>query len=622
MNRYIIYNKYHIGGIDMSMKLNAITIEGMHRVDKKRYSFDHNSYLYGPNGAGKSTVLQAIQLAILGYIPGTNKSKEAIFSHANGRTLAVTAELSTDSGEAVTIFRSWTRSGSTIHSICDVTPRGYNIDHIVADLELPVFNFSEFIGMTANKLKDWFISFLPNIGLDIDWKETLLSSINHITSVDNIMDTSLLPEILSYVDASEYSGVEKIRDMNEHLKQLLQYKKAELQRVQSTVSTLIYHDDVPDISDVSSLRRELEVARIAAQKATEYEAAERLVQKARRDIEALQCSAASIEDDAEYVEILKQISNYDTEIQKIKAQQIDISKRISELQGQISEKQKVVAGKGICPYTSENCEHIQTVLERYVEEIQAFSKEAEDLRKTLDNLLSEEQRISTDLYPLYKQRDALIAKYRNYDTLKNVIDSNSLGSAPLKSSEEWLKESNRLSDMIAKATANERYSQLIDTFTSDKYKIEQAIEILKTWVKLTDANGLQTTAMETPFREFSETLSLDLQKLFGSTDLQAEFYLTTKVNSFSFGIRRDDKYIPFDLLSSGEKCLYTLALMISIVRNSNSPLKLILIDDLLDHLDDKNASYLFESLLTIEDVQLIFAGVKRCEKSDVVIEVN
>ena len=36
--------------------------------------------LLGPNGAGKTTIIQAIQLALLGYIPGTDKNKTAIFS--------------------------------------------------------------------------------------------------------------------------------------------------------------------------------------------------------------------------------------------------------------------------------------------------------------------------------------------------------------------------------------------------------------------------------------------------------------------------------------------------------------------------------------------------------------
>ena len=66
------------------MKVKSVGISGMHNVTKQTYNFDNVNYLYGLNGAGKSTILQAIQLGILGYIPGTAKRPADIFKHANG----------------------------------------------------------------------------------------------------------------------------------------------------------------------------------------------------------------------------------------------------------------------------------------------------------------------------------------------------------------------------------------------------------------------------------------------------------------------------------------------------------------------------------------------------------
>ena len=70
------------------------------------------------------------------------------------------------------------------------------------------------------------------------------------------------------------------------------------------------------------------------------------------------------------------------------------------------------------------------------------------------------------------------------------------------------------------------------------------------------------------------------------------------------------------MLSSGEKCIYTLALMMSIVQRCNSPLNVIMIDDLLDHLDDENAKMMFDSLSKIEEEQFILAGVKECKSEN------
>ena len=76
------------------------------------------------------------------------------------------------------------------------------------------------------------------------------------------------------------------------------------------------------------------------------------------------------------------------------------------------------------------------------------------------------------------------------------------------------------------------------------------------------------------------------------------------------------------MLSSGEKCLYTLALMICIVNNNKSPLKLLLCDDMFDHLDSTAIENTFASLKNIKDVQFIFAGVKDCNNArDVMIHI-
>ena len=68
-------------------KVKSITINGIHKIDHARYEFDQNTYICGPNGVGKSTILTAIQLALLGKIPGQPATNAAIFRHANKPTM-------------------------------------------------------------------------------------------------------------------------------------------------------------------------------------------------------------------------------------------------------------------------------------------------------------------------------------------------------------------------------------------------------------------------------------------------------------------------------------------------------------------------------------------------------
>ena len=177
-------------------------------------------------------------------------------------------------------------------------------------------------------------------------------------------------------------------------------------------------------------------------------------------------------------------------------------------------------------------------------------------------------------------------------------------------------------DMIIKIEANKQYNELTTKLTAQKFQIEQEIEILKDWIKLTDVNGMQSDIMKAPFSKLAGKMSMYLNKFFGSTDLTASFHLTQEANSFSFGIRKaDDTYIEFDLLSSGEKCLYTLSLMLGLIETSNTQLPILLIDDLLDHLDTSRITSCFETLYSIDNVQVLLAGVQNSPIDECTVKV-
>lgn len=167
---------------------------------------------------------------------------------------------------------------------------------------------------------------------------------------------------------------------------------------------------------------------------------------------------------------------------------------------------------------------------------------------------------------------------------------------------------------------------LLDTVTKEKYTIEQVLDLLKVWIKLTDVNGIQAEMVEAPFKHLSATMDEYLRQFFSNSDNSCTSYFNISggANSFSFGIEKDDVSIPYELLSSGEKCLYTLALICSMVKISDTLLPLILVDDLLDHLDSEKIQQCFETLYNISDLQIILAGVQACnhpESGNIVISL-
>jgi hypothetical protein len=191
-----------------------------------------------------------------------------------------------------------------------------------------------------------------------------------------------------------------------------------------------------------------------------------------------------------------------------------------------------------------------------------------------------------------------------------------------KSDTELAQEIKVLQDNKMKAFANQKYNSTIDELTKKKFDLELELAIYKAWAKATDVNGLQTEIMKQPFNELADKMTQYIQTMYGNDSLKAHFNVEAKANSFTFGLIRDNKYIQYDLLSSGEKCLYTLALMICIIDNSKSPLKVVLLDDALDNLDDVAIENTFTALKNITNIQFILAGVKHSNNAaDVVVEV-
>ena len=632
------------------MKITKVIIEGMHNVMRKSYDLSHNlTYLHGPNGAGKSTVMQAIQLALLGYIPGSNKStKEAIMRHSNGHTLAVVLHID-DNGQVVTVSRVWSGAGSSISSNVSITPDGYDIHKIIEELELPIFNFNEFMGLTANKMKDWFINFLPSSEMSIDWRAVLTEDAVKTGVPETEELQSLVNDTVKRIKTAfpNSEGSDLVRDVNGWLNEALSFKKKELERATSTIQSLIYHDDIDDSLDIDEINSQIKTYEtLKSSKASYAIIAQRNNTINKQLADYADCKAESYDKDERYINASKELEQYEAQLDsiaaKIAAQDakkseiaadiLDLSGQATGLEAIIKTKSEIAYADGICPFTKTSCESIQPLIAEYKKDVKDLkqqiaelyeekhvkSKELECIVDTISHLVGgrsayeQQLRVRIDTMNGIKNRYALADNLRSQIAIVPEFNDDRDFDALIK----------ELRDVQVKYEANKKYNELIDKLTADKFAIDQEINIFKSWIKLTGVNGLQTgdDAIQ-PFLDLQDEMDTYLHAVFGY-DIKSQFNLEAKANSFSFGIVRDEKYIPFTLLSSGEKCMYTLALMMSLVKVSKSPLKLILIDDLLDHLDDININKLFDALSGIEDIQMIFAGVKPVENTSVTVEVE
>lgn len=646
---------------ESKLKIKKITITGMHKVSQKSYELnDDITYFVGPNGAGKSTILEAIQLALLGYIPGYAKTNESIMKHASGPVLAIVMEL--DSG--IVITRTWTKTGASVSSKVDI--QGYSgkaaqlTEELVGQIELPIFNFNEFRTMTANKLKEWFISFLP----DSEGSINLIQELEDEASKRAVPHDELLENAVAWIESRPEKGVDLIKALNAHFKEDQSYVKGQVSKLQGTIESLVRYDDADDL-DEAEIRASLVSNETLEAKLIAYEAQENMQVQIKQQIQALRntVSADTSAEDPEVIELQAKVEDLTKHIDSLKkelaskpadismdSEILDLQKKIEIMREDYSDIQQAIleltrkkaalpTAEPICPYTKEKCDtaiKLADTLKAEAEEIDKqiqFKEEEsndcspEEIGKLQSQIATRELKLRTaksvieaqiskaeiEINQINLQLAQINSNYSMLESMQaQLID---IGERPTELSQlELTSKIATYREQLSKLAANKQYAELTETVTKDKFKLEGELEVLKDWIKLTDANGLQSKLMDKPFENLATDMSKYLSAMF-NTPTEAKFNLVSKANSFSFGIERNGSYIEFDYLSSGERCLFTLALIMCILDKSHSEMRTIVIDDILDHLDADNATYLFDALKNVKDTQFILAGVKECQNT-------
>ena len=583
------------------MKVTKVIIEGFHNILRKEYSFKDMNYLYGRNGAGKSSVLQALQLGLLGYVPGTNKTKQGVFTHANGRSMAIKVLLD-DNGNQVSIQRIWTLSKNSVSEEIQIQPDGYDIKNLIEELELPLFNFDEFTHMTANSLKDWFINYLPKADFQTDWKKELLEAASELPEAS--IDNDLVDNSVEAIEDLGLRGVEEIRAANSYFKNQQTFMKQELTRKTSTIQSLIHYDDYEATYPESELKALISQTEDAIVKATVAKQNADRIKKLKAEFAGLKDASGLIASTEENLKKLVEDAEEIAKSQKIK------ETAYMEMCSEVKSYQKIIDSQGVCPYTQQSCISITNLRDSYVERQKELSIQIDELQNELTEMQKRRSALEGQINVFKTQLISLQNDTRRYEQLKAELESlpavdSSLDLSTLQFNLDVYKE------QYGKAVANRQYTELSSVVLQDKYRIENSLECLKLWTKLTDVNGLQAKCGDVnPFEQLAKHIDDVLIKIFPSP-VSCKFNSDAgKANSFSFGLVRDDVYIPYVLLSSGEKCMFILSMYIGLLNYTRSPLKLILVDDFLDHLDDDNFASLFKVLHDNTDIQYIFAGVK------------
>lgn len=586
------------------MKLKSITIEGMRGVTKKTYSLEDIMYLYGNNGAGKSTVIKAIQWALLGYIPGTGKRNIDIFSHANGRSMGVSLVLSSGNN-TYTISRNLYKQKTGIVSEVITEPEDLDTQALLGKIMLPVFDFSSFVNLSANNVKDWFLSFLPKEEIDIDWNSifTDLSESLHVS--DEVTINGLIAV------ASDCGS--NIKGINSYVKQLLSAKKAERANIDGAIKSLIFYEDVDTDTSIDKLQADIasltKVRDIAIRNQSMNQHRHQLLSK----LSMYDDLKETAESDSNLSELLNSYNKFNSEIDDVFAIRNSLKEKIAELQSKIAVAKDFVSSGGICSYTGEVCGSIVSKIDDVKIQIDAMTSELQDTQSKFEEAANKHRNLDIERDNIHKKIKSIEARYEERTRLLASLP------APVEmyldtDIDEIANQISDLNETIGKCLANEKFQFATDQFTKQGFVIDQTIIFLKECEKLTGPNGIQTDAASDPFDKFGDSVNKYIKLFFGKST-SIKFINSKAANRFDFGLNYEDMYISYSALSSGEQCLFAFSLMLSIIDTSDSKIKLLILDDAIDHLDDSNADKFFKALNKVKDVQIILAGVKPCNES-------
>ena len=607
------------------MKLKSIEIDGMHNASGKKYELSDVNYFYGKNGAGKSTILQAVQLAVLGYVPGNKKQNAAIMKHGKGKMMSVSAVFD-DNGTAVSIERSYMKKGNTVQSSLDTNPEEYPVESILGDIELPVCNFNEFLSMSSNAQKAWFLKMMPSTESKFNWSDEFKKS------AENILDDDKMSEFLKEFNLKEYTTtIEGCNQLNAVIKQKISLLNALLKDATGAINSSIMYDDITCSNYDEEIEKHRQAAQSDSARVSELKSLINSYETRKRILQSYELAKDRMKEADELFSNYREEKEFVTDedlnkYKQLEAEKEELKEDISNNKLEAARLKGIVDNPGVCPYLKTSCDDLKSYVEeskrKYDSIQQAINKanirlsEIESEQKDISKLIDEQAEYDRKRANAESIYQSAVDSVTSAEALIQTIDDNDSDIESLKNDLTLVEESwNRHNEMIAKLSANKKYEELISSIEAKKYLYEQQIQCCKIWDKLTDPNGKPSELAIKPFEDFEKELTEYIHKVFPST-FSAKFNISDKANSFEFGVMNDDKFISFEALSSGEKCAYMICLLSCIVEMSDAKWKCIILDDVFDHLDDERMEQVFSVINTFSNsIQFILASVKAPCKS-------
>lgn len=593
----------------------------MHNVDHEKYNLSDFTYIYGKNGSGKSTILQAIQLALLGYIPGSKKTNEGIFAHCNCNYMYVKLTLTCNTN-SFSILRSYSKSKSGSISKIEEMPENIDINEILGQVQIPIFNFNDFINLTPNKLKDWFINYIPSdSSKDAEYRREIEQYI--FESIENEKDRSFVMSMFHNCMTSS-DIIQDLGNLNKEIKNELSFQKSNLTRMQNSLQQMsladnkICRESSVINEEIQKLLEEIHHFDVTMRNKAEQEHAKNKLAEYLKLLN-LDYPDSLMQLKDKITHVIKQLSLELQSTTKSADKLEDITNEtelsIKEAHSTLAEYRKIISNpETVCPYTNEACSSnsIRQVIETKCRELQERLSVQED---KYSQCVAEQKKykycidsLSEEITSLNKKLNLVIECIQYYEQNKSLLSQN-FECSDHQNIHDMNARLDELKIELQDSYKQEAREAIDEDILQQSVDLSNYIEELKLIEKYTGPNGISSNIAKIPFNKLSDDFHVELSSACDKfNNCTPVFDLDSK--SFRIGIEKENNFISYITLSSGEKAIYSIALCVTLLKYNDASLNVLIMDDVLDHIDEHNMLSLSKYIDSQSNrIQFVFAGV-------------
>ena len=595
----------------------------------------------GPNGSGKTTRLESVMVGIQGYVPSRGKTPADLFTMSSGEEMSVS--LTTESGFSCTrsVKEKVTRRRSTGEKTYSLTtntsvfpPRSEKteaqkkarIDEELGDFPL-MFNLDEFFGLSDDRKRAFIFGLTDPAKFGWD-KTRIMSEIKDGFSDEEILaslsaiwdDTASVQDnmvfMIDWVKGQISEAKSQLKAATNSKQQLLEQKQSigsnvrPRQQIKAEIDTL--RGNVDELNRTIAANQEKK--KLLAQLQKDKESMDRVNNETLpgpKDLSKL---------DAERLKLRGQIEDAKERTERLRKKRSELSTTLTELRTEKrslgSRLDSITQSLGMCPLTGKECPSFED-LDKFRDELKSsiedIGKKLESQAKLIEETdelglvaatgLKEVEAKHSEILEVISQEKVLVERRKAAEKAKQDLENINSRIASMVIEDLTMQETTRIAQMaqleqLQKELEGDQevhdLNKAFDRANIEAVGLEDRIEKLEDLAILMGTGRIQGDILADTVTPILEKVNSLLKKTDECYNLSLDLYDKNDRPIFNLMWKKGAFSIPFESLSGGEKCVFSVALLCALVLAKDPPVKVLCLE--ASEVDRKNLGTLLSAI--------------------------